>query len=487
MLKAEKEKAALQDPVESQHFGEDDELNVSCTSDDMNKFRMEVLRRVSEDTEDNQEVQGNTIEMEDDDDPILLARKQAAVSSRQTGVNCIQNKPSVTSLECPETADQMELLSPITEGSEPNPSTSSNYTESIPSRGSTAPSSPCSPLDIAPFNPKFLTTSPVNIEETAEEVGRRRQSAPLLSFTPRLQSSSKRGNIASFHSTSFETLARGSYTVDNVSLEAAKAAGIPVIGLSRLDGNIEENDQNEITEGSFEDDLKSFREVGKNDSSHFRPIQNLLLNNVESTRSCGASEDVSLVLPQSSQHVCDSMDQLDHAQSSDGNILSTGGESIIYDRRTNVGQIPHEDNRNKKEVAQTQSFTEQVNTFVKSRRADPLVFDFDETALHQFHSSRRNQKGNAENELGKFSPPKETSEEAKDETDAKQKGSTIGRFSTFRKDTKPAVIQLNQANEVPTNDDLSKSAFDERFTTFRKDKQDAELQVCMLNTYKNTT
>ena len=91
--------------------------------------------------------------MEDDDDPILLARNNAVSSPR--------NPPEQrTRLDVPDPPAEVptDQLSPITETTEPCPSVASNP-NSVSSANSTAPSSPCSPLDVAPFMPAFFTTA----------------------------------------------------------------------------------------------------------------------------------------------------------------------------------------------------------------------------------------------------------------------------------------------------------------------------------------
>lgn len=215
---------------------DEEELNTSVSSEDMNMFRLEVLQRL---TEDKQRQIPDGAEMEDDDDPILLARSNAASSSK--------NPPDErTRLEVQDVPADVPIdqLSPITETAEPvvsNPN-------SVSSANSTAPSSPCSPLDVAPFMPAFFTTSPANtLDRKNQRLGMKGRedtegtligeeeddflSHPETSVTPRFKTrSGDKSRDFQSQSKSYEHLARGSYTVGRVSVEAAKAAGIPVIG-----------------------------------------------------------------------------------------------------------------------------------------------------------------------------------------------------------------------------------------------------------------
>ena len=218
---------------------DEDELNTSVSSEDMNKFRLEVLQRL---TEDKLREIPDGAEMEDDDDPILLARNNAVSSPR--------NPPEQrTRLDVPDPTAEAptDLLSPITETTEPCPSVASNP-NSVSSANSTAPSSPCSPLDVAPFMPAFFTTSPANTLDRKNQRLKEREDSertlvaeddgaftnePETSTTPRFQTMppNKYGDFST-KSKSFEQLARGSYTVSQVSVESAQAAGIPVINAS---------------------------------------------------------------------------------------------------------------------------------------------------------------------------------------------------------------------------------------------------------------
>ena len=228
---------------------DEDELNTSVSSEDMNMFRLEVLQRL---TEDKLQQIPDGAEMEDSDDPILLARNNA--------VSVSSNPPDQRAhLEVPDAPadDPSDQLSPIAETTEPlvsNPN-------SVTSANSTAPSSPCSPLDVAPFMPAFFTTSPastldrkskrfsIKSREDMEKtlVGEEEdefQADPEMSATPRIQGKSgEKAGLFPSHSKSYEQLVRGSYTVGQVSVESAKAAGIPVIGegrqMSEIGGSFE--------------------------------------------------------------------------------------------------------------------------------------------------------------------------------------------------------------------------------------------------------
>lgn len=214
---------------------DEDDLNTSVSSEDMNMFRLEVLQRL---TEDKLRQIPDGAEMEDDDDPILLARSNAASGSRDP-------PDQRTRLEVPDAPADVpsDQLSPITETAEPvvsNPN-------SVSSANSTAPSSPCSPLDVAPFMPTFFTTSPANTLDRKRQrlsmkgredtegtlVGEDEDdypSDPQTSATPRFQTRlGDKSRDFTLQNKSFEQLARGSYTVGHVSVESAKAAGIPVI------------------------------------------------------------------------------------------------------------------------------------------------------------------------------------------------------------------------------------------------------------------
>lgn len=228
---------------------DEDELNTSVSSEDMNMFRLEVLQRL---TEDKLRQIPDGAEMEDSDDPILLARNNA--------VSVSSNPPDQRAhLEVPDAPadDPSDQLSPIAETTEPlvsNPN-------SVTSANSTAPSSPCSPLDVAPFMPAFFTTSPastldrkskrfsIKSREDMEKtlVGDEEdefQADTEMSATPRVQGKSgEKAGLFPSQSKSYEQLVRGSYTVSHVSVESAKAAGIPVIGegrqMSEIGGSFE--------------------------------------------------------------------------------------------------------------------------------------------------------------------------------------------------------------------------------------------------------
>lgn len=263
---------------------EEDDLNTSVSSEDMNKFRLEVLQRL---TEDKLREIPDGAEMEDDDDPILLARNNAVSSPR--------NPPEQrTRLDVPDPPAEVptDQLSPITETTEPCPSVASNP-NSISSSNSTAPSSPCSPLDVAPFMPAFFTTSPANTLDRKNQrlsLKEREDSErtlvaeedddfpnePETSATPRFQTMPpNRYRDFSSKSKSFEPLARGSYTVSQVSVESAQAAGIPVINASteeiraRADSS---SRQSAYVEPSDSRKLSQQETNSSRDLSGFRPL-----------------------------------------------------------------------------------------------------------------------------------------------------------------------------------------------------------------------
>ena len=225
----QKPKNHLMKTASSQEEGED-ELNTSVSSEDMNVFRLEVLQRL---TEDKLRHLPDGAEMQDDDDPILQARSNAASS---LGSSVQRTRPEVQDSPGDLPTDQ---LSPITEKAE---SAASNP-NSVSSANSTAPSSPCSPLEVAPFMPAFFTTSPANTLDRKNQrlrlkgtkemeltlVGETESnflSDPVTSVTPRLESRS----VDKIR----EQLPRGSYTVGHASVESAKAAGLPVVGENEL-------------------------------------------------------------------------------------------------------------------------------------------------------------------------------------------------------------------------------------------------------------
>ncbi|XP_048590718.1 uncharacterized protein LOC5518363 isoform X4 [Nematostella vectensis] len=225
---------------------DEDVLNASVSSEDMNRFRMEVMQRLTQDKirdiEHERQQQALRNSIEEDCARANLREENPPVGE---GVGVSDSHGGVVEDE--------ELLSPITETTEPEHSM--NYVlgtdSSPPSHPSTAPSSPLSPLDVAPFTPMFFMTSPANTIEkkkykTRAEKGQSllgedlppggRGEEPMPSVTPR-KVIIKREKSGSTRSASFEQLIRGSYTVDQMSAAAATAAGIPVIDSEMTPGS----------------------------------------------------------------------------------------------------------------------------------------------------------------------------------------------------------------------------------------------------------
>ncbi|XP_031567239.1 uncharacterized protein LOC116302157 isoform X2 [Actinia tenebrosa] len=213
---------------------EEDVLNASVSSDDMNRFRLEVLQRLSEDKIRNIDRQGSSEQHQ---------------STMHYGNKRVDNENTRQQSSLDPNGDvSEELLSPINESSEPILS----LPDTRASTPSTTPSSPCSPLEVAPFMPAFFMTSPANtIDKKAyknavaaknkQERQERMKEAlgaegiePSVSQTPRSESLMRSKEDMSPRNKSLEALTRGSYTVDKMSVDAAKAAGIPVIGNERV-------------------------------------------------------------------------------------------------------------------------------------------------------------------------------------------------------------------------------------------------------------
>ena len=264
---------------------EEDDLNTSVSSEDMNKFRLEVLQRL---TEDKLREIPDGAEMEDDDDPILLARNNAVSSPR----NPAEQR---TRLDVPEPPAEVptDQLSPITETTEPCPSVAS-IPNSVSSANSTAPSSPCSPLDVAPFMPAFFTTSPANTLDRKNQRLKEREdsertlvaqdddafaSEPETSATPRFQTmNSHKYRDFSTKSKSFEQLARGSYTVSQVSVESAQAAGIPVINASTEEIRARAESSSSQSAYPERSDSRKLSHQGTNSSADLSGLRPLVLS-----------------------------------------------------------------------------------------------------------------------------------------------------------------------------------------------------------------
>lgn len=218
----------------AKNVSEEDLLNASVSSDDMNRFRLEVLQRLTEDKIRNIEKQDSS------------EQHQATMHAGNKRVDNGDNRQQ-SSLD-PNGDASEELLSPINESSEPI----LLLQETRASTPSTTPSSPCSPLEVAPFMPAFFMTSPANtIDKKAykkavaaknkQERQERMKEAlgtegiePSVSQTPRYESLMRSKEDMSPRNKSLELLTRGSYTVDKMSADAAQAAGIPVIGNERV-------------------------------------------------------------------------------------------------------------------------------------------------------------------------------------------------------------------------------------------------------------
>ncbi len=388
---------------------EEDDLNTSVSSEDMNKFRLEVLQRL---TEDKLQEIPDGMEMEDDDDPILLARNNAVSSPR--------NPPEQrTRLEVSEPEVPTDQLSPITEGTEPCPSVVSNP-NSVSSPNSTAPSSPCSPLDVAPFMPAFFTTSPANTldrkkqrmslkdrEDTertlvADEEVDNFPNDPEYSATPRFQTfqPNKARDFPS-KSKSFEQLARGSYTVSQVSVESAQAAGIPVINASseeirpRVDSASSQSVYSEPGDVFHSRKLSHKETSSSRDLSGFRP---LVLssgggetNEVYPTEGVDGRRDSLESSPAHSPALTrgkrDDARQEAAFRSRDMTAQDSPGDVVIFERSLSNSHGAKEDNAN-------EDFNSQMNenaqrnsaTVTRSKKSEAYVFDFNQDAVQHFEN-----------------------------------------------------------------------------------------------------
>lgn len=385
---------------------EEDDLNTSVSSEDMNKFRLEVLQRL---TEDKLREIPDEVEMEDDDDPILLARNNAVSSPR--------NPPEQrTRLEVSEPEVPTDQLSPITEGTEPCPSVVSNP-NSVSSPNSTAPSSPCSPLDVAPFMPAFFTTSPANTldrkkqrmslkdrEDTERTLVAEEDDDfpcdPEYSATPRFQTlQPNKGRDFPSKSKSFEQLARGSYTVGQVSVESAQAAGIPVINASseeiraRVDsassqsvysepGDVFHSRKLSQKEMNSSRDLSGFRPLvlssGGGESNEIYPVEG-----VDGRRD--SLESSPAHSPALTRGKRDDTRQEAAFRSRDMTAQDSPGDVVIFERSLSNSHGAKEDNAN-------EDFNSQMNenaqrnsaTVTKSKKSEAYVFDFNQDVVQHF-------------------------------------------------------------------------------------------------------
>ncbi|XP_022802926.1 calmodulin-regulated spectrin-associated protein 2-like isoform X3 [Stylophora pistillata] len=389
-------------PYASESQDDDDELNMSVSSEDMNKFRLEVMQRLTEDKL--REIpDGPVIEMEDDDDPIMLARNNAASSPG--------NPTERTRLDAPDMPKEVptDQLSPITEATEPCPSIASNPNSAS---NSTAPSSPCSPLDVAPFMPAFFTTSPANTldrkmqrfslkdrdntlvanEDEDEDDGFFGNPEP--SATPRFN---KSGDCSS-RSKSFEQLTRGSYTVGHVPVETAKAAGIPVINASteetrpRADSNPELN-------GVLPGGKLSQKETdASQDLSAFRPY--VLSSNEDEMGEMFAPEGVdgrrdSLeTSPAHSPAPVIIRGKRDDTRpeavlrSRDLHALDSPGDVVIFERSLSSSHETRENapTENSKEQGNESAQTHSTSVH-RSKKAEAFVFDFDQGVVQNYENN----------------------------------------------------------------------------------------------------
>ncbi|KAJ7361843.1 hypothetical protein OS493_014485 [Desmophyllum pertusum] len=392
---------------------EEEDLNTSVSSEDMNKFRLEVLQRL---TEDKLREIPDVAEMEDDDDPIRLARNNAAVSSPR-------NPPEqCTRLEVPDLPTEIptDQLSPITETTEPCPSVASNP-NSVSSANSTAPSSPCSPLDVAPFMPAFFTTSPANTldrkkqrlsmkdrEDTtertlvAEEEDDDFPSDPETSATPRFQAmSAEKSREFPSRSKSFEQLTRGSYTVDHVSAESAKAAGIPVINASseEIRGRADSaNSQSSYLDSSdvFHSRKLSQKETNSSrDLSGFRP---LVLSSAggESNEAFPAEgvdgrrdslESSPAHSPASTRGKRDDTRQEAAFRSRDMTAQDSPGDVVIFERSLSSSHGTKENTTSEDFISQTNENAQRHSTTVtRPKKTEAYVFDFNQDVVQHYES-----------------------------------------------------------------------------------------------------
>ena len=379
---------------------EEDELDNSVSSDDMSKFRLEVLQRL---TEDKLREIPDGAEMVDDDDPIFLARSNnnSANSPRQPPQQC--SRLGVN--DSGSNAVAVDQLSPITENTEPCSSVASNP-NSISSPTSTAPSSPCSPLDVSPFMPEFVTTSPANTLDrqknrksprNSEEVDRTLVadvSDVQMCPTPR---SDAKSAVRTTARSSSEQLARGSYTVGHVSEESAKAAGIPVIAEMTsvelrekpLTIALENGGRGHVfSQGQFEGhvslELSVFGE---------RPLSPVTVESKEDpaetvdnrrdSLDCSPLNSPSLILDQEALAVEDHRHATTNAV--DGvTTLDSPGDVIIYERLVESSASQHDSKGNDQAVHYSQR---SVETLRQSKRADTFVFDFNQGTVDQYYGA----------------------------------------------------------------------------------------------------
>ena len=497
-------------PNASESQDDDDELNTSVSSEDMNKFRLEVLQRLTQDKL--REIpDGLEIEMEDDDDPIMLARNNTVSSPR--------NPPERTRLEVPDLPTEVpsDQLSPITETTEPCPSVASNPNSAS---NSTAPSSPCSPLDVAPFMPAFFTTSPANTldrkkqrlslkdrEDTEKTLIADEDddfpSDPEPSATPRFQTMpADKSRDFSSKSKSFEQLARGSYTVSHVPVESAKAAGIPVINASTEEVRPRGNSTNSYSTYPESSDVFQSRKLSQketNSSQDLSALRPLVFssggdetNEVFSAEGVDGRRDSLETSPAHSPALTrgkrDNTRQEAVLRSRDLNALDSPGDVIIFERSLSSSHATGENassedlNSQNNEIAQRHS-----TTVTRLRKAEAYVFDFNQDAVQSYENNPATQDFRTYKK-GKQGGLADSSNSV--QGDQALKGSQGDHFSTFSRNSQsgtrehrlpsqqqPSAVEelashhaanARQVYEERTSINMEDLRASEGFSTFRK-------------------
>ena len=386
---------------------EEDELNTSVSSEDMNKFRLEVLQRL---TEDKLREIPDGAEMEDDDDPILLARNNAVSSPRNP-----PEQRTRLDVHDPPAEVPTDQLSPIAETTEPCPSVASNP-NSVSSANSTAPSSPCSPLDVAPFMPAFFTTSPASTLDRKKQRLKEREdsertlvaekdgdfaSEPETSVTPRFQTMPpNKYRDFSTKSRSFDQLARGSYTVSQVSVESAQAAGIPVIKASteeiraRADSSSSRSmypEASDSTERSLQEtnssrNLSGFRPLvlssGGGESNEVFPV-----DGVDGRRD--SLESSPLPSPAFTRGKRDDTRQEAAFRSRDMTAQDSPGDVVIFERSKSNSHGANGDSVTASEDLNSQTTENEQRipvTVSRARKAEAYVFDFNQEVVQHYEN-----------------------------------------------------------------------------------------------------
>ena len=492
---------------------EEDDLNTSVSSEDMNKFRLEVLQRL---TEDKLREIPDEAEMEDDDDPIMRARNNAVSSPRNPPEQRTRLEVSEPPVDVP--TDQ---LSPITEGTEPCPSVASNP-NSASSPNSTTPSSPCSPLDVAPFMPAFFTTSPANTldrkkqrmslkdrEDTETTLVAEEEddfpSNPEYSATPRLQHN--KGCDFPSKRKSFEQLTRGSYTVGQVSVESAQAAGIPVINASleeirpRADSASSQSVYSEPGDVFHSRKLSEKETNSIRDLSGFRPL--VLSSAGGETNECYPAEGVDgrrdslegspAHSPSLTRGKRDDTRQEVPFRSRDLTAQDSPGDVVIFERSLSNSHGAKEDNADDDFNTQASEHAQRNSASVtRSKTSEAYVFDFNQDAVQHYenhpvaHDFRTYKKGKPQGRLADESNSPQGNQRF-------QGSQQDGHFATFDKNyhsasqehRPPSQQRASAVKEfVPSDKTLTRHDFEENpnastnirdlresdgFSTFRKD------------------